>query len=156
MSDARRIKRSKLLIGWREWVHLPELLPDPIKAKIDTGARTSALHAYHVHEYLERGVRCVEFVLHPQQKLRKPERRCRAEVIDQRIITSSNGQRERRYLIGTTLRLGPSSWPIELSLTNRDSMSYRMLLGREGLRGHCQIDPGRSFLQDLTPLDTET
>ena len=153
MNDVRREKRSKLLIGWREWVHLPQLLPDPIKAKIDTGARTSALHAYRIHEFSEHGVRHVEFVLHPQQQRRRPERICRAEVLDQRVITSSNGQRERRYVIATTLYLGNMHWPIELTLTNRDTMSYRMLLGREALRRRCLIDPGRSFLQSLSTID---
>lgn len=153
MSEARRAQRAKPLIGWREWVHLPDLLPDPIKAKIDTGARTSALHAYRIHEFSERGARMVEFVLHPQQQRRHPERFCRAEVTEQRIVTSSNGQRERRYVIATVLQLGDMRWPIELTLTNRDTMSYRMLLGREALRRRCLIDPGRSFLQALSPIE---
>ena len=76
-------------------------------------------------------------------------------MLDQRVITSSNGQRERRYVIGTTLQLGEASWPIELTLTNRDTMSYRMLLGREALRRHCLINPGRSFLQPTASADIE-
>jgi hypothetical protein len=154
MSSDARTRRDRPLIGWREWVRLPGLFDDAVKAKIDTGARTSALHAFQVREFSERGVRHVEFVVHPQQQRRQPQRSCVAEVADQRVITSSNGQRERRYVIVTPLQLGSMRWDIELTLTNRDTMSYRMLLGREALKRHCLIHPGRSFLQPLAGAST--
>lgn len=143
-------------VGWREWITLPALLPQPLKAKIDTGARTSAVHAFDIREFRAHGRRRVEFFLHPLQRQRAPEVRCEADVFDQRIITSSNGQRDRRIVIVVDVSLGEARWPIELTLADRDQMGFRMLLGREALRGRFLVDPGRSFLQSRRPRATRT
>lgn len=135
----------RTVIGWREWVHLPALLGQPIKAKIDTGARTSAIHAFNIVQIKVDGMPWVEFGLHPVQRLRHPEVRCRAPLLDQRMITSSNGHKQLRYVIRTMASIGEVQWPIELSLADRDQLGFRMLLGREAMRRRFVIDPSRSF-----------
>jgi len=134
------------IIGWREWLALPALKVDRIKAKIDTGARTSSLHAFQVRKIVERGVPHVEFCVHPVQHRRLPEIRCLAEIIDERSVTSSSGHKQRRFVIVTPVRIGEYEWPIELTLTNRDEMGFRMLLGREALRRRFLVDAGVSFV----------
>ncbi len=146
MAKRRTAKRAvKPVLGWREWVALPDLGIDAIKAKIDTGARTSALHAYKITPFEEDGKRRVRFVVHPVQRRKLPEVVCVADVIDERMVTSSSGHRERRLVVRTPLQLGGKTWPIEITLTDRDEMSFRMLLGRQALRRRVLIDPGRSF-----------
>ena len=140
-----RPRKEKVVIGWREWVALPELGVDKVKAKIDTGARTSAIHAFDVCPLERSGRKYVRFSLHPVQHHRKPEVLCEAPVVDERIVTSSNGEKQHRYVIETTLTLGGSSWPIEITLTNRDEMGFRMLLGRRAVRKRFVVDPGSSF-----------
>ncbi len=132
-------------IGWREWLALPELGVPAIKAKIDTGARTSALHTFVIEPYLDRGRSMVRFGVHPLQRRRDVELFCRAEVVDRRAVTSSNGQRETRYVIRTPMELAGRRWPVELTLTNRDTLNFRMLLGRTALQG-VFIDPAASYL----------
>jgi hypothetical protein len=141
----KRIKRAKSEIGWREWVALPNLGVDRIKAKIDTGARTSALHAFEIRPTERNGEKYVRFSLHPVQHRRKPLVDCEARVIDERVVTSSNGERQHRYVIETTVQLGETSWPIEVTLTNRDELGFRMLLGRRAVRRRFLVDPGSSF-----------
>lgn len=145
--------KIKPTIGWREWVALPEFRVRGIKAKIDTGARTSALHAYDVEIFRERGVRMAKFEIHPFQRTTTRTIHAEAEVVEQRWITSSNGERSLRPVILTTMEWLDQSIEIELTLTNRDSMGFRMLLGREAIRGRFLVDPGRSFLggQDKKP-----
>lgn len=143
-TGSKGIEKSPV-IGWREWVSLPELGIPGIKAKIDTGARTSALHAYRIRPVELHGRLWVEFFLHPIQRQKEPEVFCRAAVRDLRDITSSNAARETRYVIETRARFGPIERTIQLTLTNRDEMGFRMLLGREALRGVCLIDPKRSY-----------
>lgn len=138
-------------VGWREWVGLPDLGVDAIKAKIDTGARTSAIHAWNITEHDAPDGPWVSFELHPVQRNNKIIVPCRARVWDTREIKSSNGQIEHRVIIRTTLQLAENTWPIELSLTNRDAMGFRLLLGRAALRKHVQINPGRSFLIPRPP-----
>ncbi|MBV1887541.1 MAG: RimK/LysX family protein [Parvibaculaceae bacterium] len=136
---------GKRLIGWREWVALPDFDTPPIKAKIDTGARTSALHAFRIKPFWKDAAPYVEFYIHPEQHRRKPEIRCEAPLLEQREITSSNGQKEIRYVIETNADIGGEVFNIELTLTNRDELGFRMLIGRQAVRGHFIIDPGRSY-----------
>lgn len=132
-------------IGWREWVGLPELGVDRIKAKIDTGARTSTLHAYNIHAFDSNGRSYVRFRIHPVQRHRLPEIECVAPLVDRRMVRNSGGKTEERYVVRTRLRIGNRSWPIELTLTNRDEMSFRMLVGRAAIRGRFNVSPGSSF-----------
>ena len=138
-------KRETSVIGWREWVGLPDLLDLPIKAKIDSGARTSSIHSFGTRTFTEGGAPWVEFLLHPIQRQALPEIACVAPVKDERMVRSSNGEAERRLVIETTARLGATEWPIELTLATRDVMGFRMLLGREAIRRRFLVDPGRSF-----------
>jgi hypothetical protein len=141
------VKRERPVIGWREWVGLPDLLEWPIKAKIDSGARTSSVHSFGTRRFTERGAPWVEFLLHPIQRHGRPEVSCRAPIRDERWVRSSNGEAEKRIVIETVARLGATDWPIELTLASRDVMGFRMLLGREAIRRRFLIDPGRSFRQ---------
>ncbi len=136
---------NKPTIGWREWVELPELGVERIKAKIDTGARTSALHAFDIEVYEKKGQEWAQFSIQPHQKNDLDQRRCTCPVKDIRIITNSGGSRERRIVIETQLTVGSLSWPIELTLTNRNQMGFRMLLGRAALKDRLLVNPGRSF-----------
>ena len=144
------------VIGWREWVALPDFGIDAIKAKIDTGARTSAIHAFDIRPFTEHGVPWVSFVLRPAQRHRNPSIQCAAPVVDERKIRSSNGEQERRHVIEVEARLGETVWLIELSLTNRDELGFRMLLGREAVRRHFLVDPDRSYLIDRCFADVTT
>lgn len=139
-------KKLKTCIGWREWVGFPELGIDRIKAKIDTGARTSVIHAFRVRKLDDADEPRVEFYLHPLQRKRKPEFRCVAPISDERTIRSSNGELETRYVIITPMRLGEDTWPIELTLSDREQMGFRLLAGRAAIRDRCIVDPGSSFL----------
>ena len=141
----KALKRERPVIGWREWVLLPELLDLPIKAKIDTGARTSSIHSFGTKHFVDRGHPHVEFLLHPVQGDDSPEITCIAAVKDERWVKSSNGEAEFRIVIETAARLGPVEWPIELTLADRDVMGFRMLLGREALRRRFHVDPARSY-----------
>lgn len=139
-------KAAPLDIGWREWAQLPSLCEDPILAKIDTGAKTSAIHAFRIREVVRDGEAHVEFYLHPTQRERWPEVFCRAPIRDRRLIRSSDGVLQQRIVIVAALRLGTRRWPIELSLATRDAMGFRLLIGRDALRNRVIIHPARSFL----------
>jgi hypothetical protein len=136
-------------IGWREWVSLPGLGVPTIKAKIDTGARTSSLHAAAIERIGDADHDRVRFWLHPLQESTDVELVCEADVVDRRTVTNSGGQREERVVIRTPLVLGGEEWPIEITLTNRESMTFRMLLGRTALSGRALIEPGRSYLTGI-------
>ena len=141
------MSRSSLVVGWREWLRLPELGVEAIKAKVDTGARTSALHAENVRIVRGRSGRAsVRFTVHPVQRSGKRAVEAVAPLVGERRVTSSSGSRELRPVIRTVVNIGSLEWPIEITLTRRDVMGFRMLLGRQALRGRAVVDPGRSFL----------
>lgn len=138
-----------ITIGWREWVALPELGVSTIKVKVDTGARTSSLHTASVEPFRRAGRERVRFVLHPLQETRTVELVCEADVVDYRTVTNSGGQSEDRYVIRTPIRIGGEEWPIEITLANRETMTFRMLLGRTALRDRVLISAGRSYLTGI-------
>lgn len=145
-SPAGTQPRDLPVIGWREWIALPHLGIPKIKAKIDTGARTSTLHAFDIERGRAEGRDRVVFYTRSRQRGDGPGLSCSAELLDLRTVRSSNGQTEERYFIRTLARLQGIEWPIELTLTSRDDMSFRMLLGREAIRRRFLVDSGRSFL----------
>ena len=138
-------------MGWREWVGLPDLGIAAIKAKVDTGARTSAIHAFEIRTFSEGGRDRVEFQIHPNQKDNATVLACTADVLDRRFVSDSGGHREERVVISTMLTIGDSSWPVEATLTARDNMLFRMLLGRTALNGRVQVNPARSYVVGKKP-----
>ena len=137
---------SRGIIGWREWVALPELNLPAIKAKVDTGARTSALHAFLIEPYSRDGSDMVRFLIHPIQRNLDFQIECHAPIYDFREVTDSGGHREMRYVIQSTVVINEGSWPIELTLTNRDTMRVRMLMGRRAMENRFVVDPGASYI----------
>ena len=132
-------------IGWREWLALPELGLPAIKAKVDTGARTSALHAWWVEPFDDGGAPWLRFAMHPLQRNTDLSTTCTAPIADRRAVSDSGGHREARYVIETLMRIGAHERRIEITLTDRDTMLFRMLLGRTAMRG-LRVIPNRSFL----------
>ena len=137
---------EKNIIGWREWVSLPEINVDQIKCKVDTGAKTSALHAYFIEPFTKSGIEFVRFGMHPLQKTTDLEVICVSKVSDKRDVTDSGGHRENRYVINTPIKLGSHVWNIDITLTHRDTMLFRMLLGRDAIKNQFFVNPARSYL----------
>lgn len=138
------------IIGRCEWVHFSELEECSIKAKIDTGADTSALHAWKIQPFQKDGQEWVRFEIHPKQKTTEGKKICEAPVLTKKDIKSSNGQIESRFTIRTPAKIGPHKYHIDLTLTNRDEMGFRMLLGRKAIKGRFLVDCAHSFLQSHT------
>ncbi len=134
------------MIGWREWLRLPDLGVDRIKAKVDTGARSSALHAVEICRFERDGEPWVRFVVHPLQRQTRTEVQAEAPLLEERRIRPSTGKATLRPVILTRVSLAGRRWPIEVTLVNRDVMGFRMLLGRQAVRGRFLVDPGRSYL----------
>ncbi len=133
-------------VGWREWAALPDLGLPAIKVKVDTGARTSALHAFDVDAFNRDGKDFVRFCMHPLQNNDLLVINCEAPIIDQRIVSDSGGHKESRYVIETLLVIGGDQWPIEMTLTNRDNMRFRMLLGRRAMQNRIVVFPDDSYV----------
>ena len=148
--SAVSLKKEKLLIGRDEWCQLPDLHIDAIKAKIDTGAKTSALHAVNITPIKKNRQRYVKFDIHPLQGDVSTLITCKAPVVDERHIMNSGGHIEHRYVIHTTVVIGNQRWRIEVTLSNRDPLRYRMLLGREALNNRVLIDPNLTCHQKMT------
>ena len=134
---------NKLLIGRDEWFSFKELSLPAIKAKIDTGAKTSAIHAFNIRQKNE----LVFFDVHPMQGDKKLTIHCQASIIDKRVVMSSNGHKEKRFVISSVLSIAGQSWQVELTLSNRDPLKYRLLIGREALGQKVLIDPALSCHQ---------
>ncbi|MFZ9469687.1 MAG: ATP-dependent zinc protease [Rickettsiales bacterium] len=144
----KKIKISKKTIGWKEWFSLDSLALPAIKAKIDTGAKTSSLHAFNIETFYIEDVEYVRFDIHPLQKNKKFMRSCYAQIIDRRMVSDSSGKKERRIVIKSDVKIGDKKLRIELTLANRDNMSFRMLLGREAIKqAKMIVDISKSFVQ---------
>lgn len=141
-----QVEEDKTLIGCEEWCSLPDIGLPAVKARVDSGAKTSSLHAYNVQIVERDGQELACFDVHPIQANRKVWKRCEAPFIGRREVRSSSGHVEKRPIILTNLKMNGETWPIYITLTNRDSMGYRMLLGREAMSGRLIVDPERSFL----------
>jgi hypothetical protein len=137
---------DKLTVGWREWVSLPQLGITKIKAKLDTGARSSALHAFAITVYRKHGINTVRFGVHPYQRTTAETIFTEAALFDRRLIRSSSGHTKFRPVILTELVLMGQTRKIELTLVNRSEMGFRMLIGRQALRGLFVVDANRSFV----------
>ena len=135
----------RILIGWREWVALPDIHLPVVKAKLDTGAKTSSLHAFDIEPFFDRGRLKVSFRVHPLNGHPDVYVQCTADVVDYRFVSDSGGHREKRYVILTHLQIGDLNFPIEVTLANRESMSHKMLIGRTAMK-QLMIDPARAFL----------
>jgi len=152
VSELRSAKKRKRLptIGWREWVVLPDLCPTSIKAKVDTGARTSALHAFALSVSSNTVPAIATFEIHPVQRSAASAQEVEVKVHDFKLVRSSSGHTELRPVIRTPVRVGTHQFEIDLTLTSRDEMGFRMLLGRAAVRNRFLVDPGRSYRQKET------
>ncbi|GAB2979498.1 ATP-dependent zinc protease family protein [Nocardioides montaniterrae] len=143
--------RPSVTAGWREWVGLPDLGVEHIKAKLDTGARTSALHAFDVEEFTRDGAAWVRFSIHPWQRSAEDSQRVELPVHDRRQVRSSTGHEQERYVVLMRLQIHGADVVSEVTLTRRDSMGFRLLIGREALRQGFLVHSGRSYLGGRPP-----
>ncbi|MGI9037638.1 MAG: ATP-dependent zinc protease family protein [Gemmatimonadota bacterium] len=144
-------KPPRPTIGWREWVALPDLGVDAIAVKVDTGARSSALHAFDTRSFEKGGVEYVRFTIHPVKRNSTVSIEAEYPVLARRWVTSSSGHRSRRPVIRTRIQLLGQEWPIEVTLTNRDAMGFRMLLGRQAISRRFLVDVSKSYLGGKKP-----
>ena len=150
------MNQNLITVGWREWCSLPELSLNHIKAKIDTGAKTSCLHAFSVEPFSKDNEQWVRFGMHPNQNDTLKEIFCEAKVHDERDVTDSGGHIETRYVISTQLVIDNQAWPIELTLSNRDTMRFRMLLGRSAMIDKIIVNPAASYILDKPSTQTNS
>ena len=136
-----------IMLGWREWVGFPDLGIEQIKAKVDTGARTSCLHAFLIEPFDRDGVLWVRFDIHPTQRNSSKVIRCEAPLLEQRVVRDSGGHEELRYVIETVVSIGSNKHAVEVTLTDRDNMKFRVLLGRTAISGQYSVDPSGSYLR---------
>lgn len=146
-----RLSPSKTTIGWLEWMALPDLGIPAVKAKIDTGARTSSLHAFSIESFMEDSKKKVRFRIHPLQRRTDIELTCIADVIDQRMVSDSGGHSEMRYVIRSKIVVGNTEIDAEITLTDRDTMRFRMLLGRTALADNFLVEPNLSYITGPRP-----
>ena len=141
-------EKIKKTIGWKEWCSLDCIALPAIKGKVDTGAKTSAIHAFNIECFFIEDVEYVKFDIHPLQKNKKLKRSCIARIIERRMVSDSSGKKEKRIVIKSDLKIGDKQIRVELTLTNRDNMSFRMLLGREAImQAKMIVDISKSFVQ---------
>jgi ribosomal protein S6--L-glutamate ligase len=140
--------KSKKNIGWKEWFSLDCIGLPLIKAKIDTGAKTSSLHAFNIESFYIENVEYVRFEVHPLQKNKKLTRSCISRVVDRRMVSDSSGKKEKRFVIKSFIKIGKINTQIDLTLANRDSMAFKMLLGRDAIKQlNMVVDVSKSFVQ---------
>lgn len=152
---AKATKKSELRrVGWREWVAIPELGIDSIKAKVDTGAKTSSLHAFRLKRFQQDGKEFVRFEVHPRQRKSKPSVTCECPVHEFRKVRSSSGHQELRPVILTEVEVAGERYRVEITLANRDAMGFRMLLGRQALRRRFVVDSGISYFGGKPPTNS--
>ncbi|MEN1728039.1 MAG: RimK/LysX family protein [Pseudomonadota bacterium] len=142
-----------MIIGACEWIALPQLGISRLRARVDTGARTCALHASDIETFQRDGVDFVRFRVHLGHPEPVRDQICECELLGSRTVRSSSGEAERRLTIRTDLVIGHNRWPVDITLTNRERMRYRMLLGRVAMKDHCLVYPARTFLQGRPHLD---
>tara|TARA_R100001132_G_C3275241_1_gene97985 strand:+ start:2154 stop:2678 length:525 start_codon:yes stop_codon:yes gene_type:complete len=145
LQNEKRRKTGLPVIGWREWISLPDLGIESIKAKVDTGARSSSLHAYDLHQFERDNEKWIRFKVHPVQRKTREVVVAEARIFEFRSVRSSSGKASLRPVIVTNIKLLGVSWPVELTLANRDEMGFRMLLGREAFRRRFLVDAGKSY-----------
>lgn len=141
-----RSERGKIVIGWREWVQLPDLGVAEMKAKVDTGADNSSLHAFNVERFERDGAEYVRFEIHPKQRSSRPTIACEAPLAMEKKVKNPGGRSELRPVIRTRVIVAGVELTALVNLTSRDEMGYRMLLGRRAVRSKFVIDPGRSYV----------
>ena len=133
--------KNKFIVGNAEWCALPELKIPAIRARVDSGAKTSSIHAFNIEHFERDDKAWLRFEVHPLKKDNETVVMCEAELVDRREVKSSNGTTEKRFVVKTPFSINDQTWDIELTLTNRDSMGFRMLLGREAMQDRILIDP---------------